>query len=155
LNRKNNNFTGKIVAPSRERGLKQYLRRFSLKLKKVAPSRERGLKQISICPQVVCYKGRSFTGAWIETQKIGVYDFECDGRSFTGAWIETLLELYLIERKNGRSFTGAWIETTSTTLQFLKLFCRSFTGAWIETKYFFFHQSSSTVAPSRERGLKL
>ena len=54
-----------------------------------------------------------------------------------------------------RAFTGAWIETRDLTSAVCDLYRRAFTGAWIETPWRRIDAGSSTVAPSRARGLKL
>ena len=58
---------GPSVAPSRERGLKLFIPSIPVTYGTVAPSRERGLKQRKGIELDRMYKGRSFTGAWIET----------------------------------------------------------------------------------------
>ena len=57
------------VAPSRERGLKQYSQRAQSKWMQVAPSRERGLKRFYPQHPFHHKERRSFAGAWIETVK--------------------------------------------------------------------------------------
>ncbi len=48
----------------------------------------RGLKHLDT-RQRSSTRGRTFTGAWIETQLIAVARETSRGRTFTGAWIET------------------------------------------------------------------
>ena len=55
------------VAPSRERGLKPFGDLRAHELDAVAPSRERGLKPTGVFADVREGRGRSLTGAWIET----------------------------------------------------------------------------------------
>ena len=75
------------------------------------------------------------------------------GRTFTGAWIETdVLEKY--RTSLSRTFTGAWIETSDSIDRGGPHSSRTFTGAWIETFDFCRYSVGRSVAPSRVRGLK-
>ena len=56
--------------------------------REVAPSRGRGLKRVRD-PGNAGYRGRPFTGAWIETHGEQAKCQASRGRPFTGAWIET------------------------------------------------------------------
>ena len=57
------------------------------------------------------YRGRPFTGAWIETACLLPSIHGVSRRPFTGAWIETRSHTNDIQIATGRPFTGAWIET--------------------------------------------
>ena len=78
-----------LVAPSRVRGLKQTDPRLQDQGHRVAPSRVRGLKLYIYTPRLFLCRGRTFTGAWIETFPAWTLPGTCPGRTFTGAWIET------------------------------------------------------------------
>ncbi len=56
------------------------------------------------------------------------------GRTQTGAWIETLTKKSTIHYWTGRTQTGAWIETEMLSDGFFEHFSRTQTGAWIETE---------------------
>ena len=140
----------------------------------VAPLRGRGLKH----PQHACcvrLRGRSLTGAWIETRNQGGILILYSGRSLTGAWIETMDGDPHFRDTDSRSLTGAWIETDRVwsehgleavaplrgrglkqidELLLMGKASRSLTGAWIETVFINQFNENKSVAPLRGRGLK-
>ena len=77
----------------------------------VAPVRERGLKQLLIRSVDIYTMCRSREGAWIETFLHQPPEPSQPGRSREGAWIETELPLPNGNLNLGRSREGAWIET--------------------------------------------
>ena len=123
-------------------------------LSTVAPSRARGLKRTWQSRMERAERRRAFTGAWIETKRLGMRTVQEKRRAFTGAWIETvpdwwrfggncvapsrarglkLLSWLVVSWPWGRAFTGAWIETPVDICAIPQSPGRAFTGAWIET----------------------
>ena len=76
----------------------------------VAPSRVRGLKQYLIYPSVSDVAGRTLTGAWIEAPSPYLPVQQHPGRTLTGAWIEASGDKPMFTIEQGRTLTGAWIE---------------------------------------------
>ena len=100
------------VAPSRARGLKLIRIQAMLDTVAVAPSRARGLKRSNHLRGPIATRRRAFTGAWIETLRLELFNDLSRRRAFTGAWIETYLCCAVAVHFGCRAFTGAWIETT-------------------------------------------
>ena len=75
-------------------------------------------------------------------------------RTLTGAWIETLGTTLVASFPDCRTLTGAWIETAGQMGAAVAAKGRTLTGAWIETIQGAFPVASTSVAPSRVRGLK-
>ena len=69
------------------------------------------------------------------------------GRTQTGAWIETLTKKSTIHYWTGRTQTGAWIETEMLSDGFFEHFSRTQTGAWIETSHCSLSSSMTMVSP--------
>ena len=99
----------------------------------VAPVRERGLKY-AYNESPIDASGRSREGAWIEIVAVDKSKVGDCGRSREGAWIEISSSRKVLPRLRSRSREGAWIE------MFVISPVRDTVG---------------TVAPVRERGLKL
>ena len=123
-----------VVAPSRERGLKQISSDALSSYVDVAPSRERGSKPAKVLLASLRAR-RSLTGAWIETS-----------RRSAACWLRLSLPHGSVDRNRAgsscsastacRSLTGAWIETGWCVFVAQRRGCRSLTGAWIETGLF-------------------
>ena len=69
--------------------------------------------------------------------------------------LKLLLICPILTLKSGRSREGAWIEITLTDFACGRFFSRSREGAWIEIRVEILNFTTKTVAPARERGLKL
>ena len=77
------------------------------------------------------------------------------GRSREGAWIEMMNHREKKVKTAGRSREGAWIEMLQLSQYRLPPQCRSREGAWIEILRMCENIGTVSVAPARERGLKL
>ena len=76
-------------------------------------------------------------------------------RSRKGAWIEILIMYCLFAISHSRSRKGAWIEMRGSSRRNFRNHGRSRKGAWIEMPAGTIAHCFVTVAPARERGLKL
>ena len=120
----------------------------------VAPSRERGSKHnVMDAPAL---RAESLPHGSADRNDLGEHPLvAARGRSLTGARIETRNSPDRTDRASGRSLTGARIETRAPRRQRDGSAGRSLTGARIETRAHSLAPPTSQVAPSRERGSKL
>ena len=76
------------------------------------------------------------------------------GRTFTGAWIETNPACIASKRCEGRTFTGAWIETKSALKDIIKLIVAPLRVRELKPIKPYKNQQNTLVAPLRVRELK-
>ncbi len=112
----------------------------------------RGLK-LPYTGEYLNNKGRTLTGAWIETESPVTQGRGIKGRTLTGAWIETPSA---DEAGASAAVAPSRVRGLKPILQlsFRLFLSRTLTGAWIETGLTGSPSFLPLVAPSRVRGLK-
>ena len=120
----------------------------------VAPSRERGLKQDMSHGTDNTGRCRSLTGAWIETGnahrlkvRFGVAPSRERGLKHP--------RMHCRAARQRRSLTGAWIETRHVRLEIERAVVAPSRERGLKHAFLVARGGSANVAPSRERGLKL
>ena len=100
--------------PSRERGLKYYVRERNVRHRVVAPLAGAWIEMISLLqPESVIYVA-PLAGAWIEIVGVGVEVSDTAVAPLAGAWIEIGNLWKWIAKKIVAPLAGAWIEIPIT-----------------------------------------
>ena len=112
----------------------------------------RELKQGLLAASKTGWKGRTFTGAWIETKIF------CGRKALSGSHLHRC-----VNWNSAFSHAFPFFKVAPSQVRELKQQCysvsgfcrgRTFTGAWIETSIFSHYFWNSSVAPSQVRELK-